>query len=131
VIFVYHGSRYSPEENTIQTEPGRIPDRLLDHREQRIDQLRISERHRSTWRQNGICPVSQGLLPSAAWGVVGNAVSAHMRNWSYHVLEREVRANLVYRQSTEAGARKAPDAKTFCSRGWMASARRRGILRSS
>lgn len=37
----------------------------------------------------------------------------HMRNWSYAVLEREVRANLVYRQFTRVGAHKVPDAKTL------------------
>ena len=37
----------------------------------------------------------------------------HMRNWSYRVLEREVRANLVYRQFTRVGAEKVPDAKTL------------------
>jgi IS5 family transposase len=37
----------------------------------------------------------------------------HMRNWSYWVLEREVRANLVYRQFTRVGAQKVPDAKTL------------------
>src|SRR6202521_2422075 len=37
----------------------------------------------------------------------------HMRNWSYQVLEREVRANLVYRQFTRVGAGKMPDAKTM------------------
>jgi IS5 family transposase len=37
----------------------------------------------------------------------------HMRNWSYQVLEREVRANLVYRDFTRVGASKAPDAKTM------------------
>ena len=37
----------------------------------------------------------------------------HMRNWSYHVLEREVRANLVYRQFTRVGAQRVPDAKTL------------------
>ena len=37
----------------------------------------------------------------------------HMRNWSYSVLEREVRANLVYRQFTRVGAEKVPDAKTL------------------
>jgi IS5 family transposase len=37
----------------------------------------------------------------------------HMRNWSYAVLEREVRANLVYRQFTRIGAQKVPDAKTL------------------
>ena len=37
----------------------------------------------------------------------------HVRNWSYAVLEREVRANLVYRDFTRVGADKMPDAKTM------------------
>jgi Transposase domain (DUF772)/Transposase DDE domain len=37
----------------------------------------------------------------------------HIRNWSYEVLEREVRANLVYRDFTRVGAGKMPDAKTM------------------
>lgn len=37
----------------------------------------------------------------------------HIRNWSYDVLEREVRANLVYRDFTRVGAAKAPDSKTM------------------
>jgi IS5 family transposase len=37
----------------------------------------------------------------------------HIRNWSYAILEREVRANLVYRQFTRVGAQKVPDAKTL------------------
>jgi IS5 family transposase len=37
----------------------------------------------------------------------------HVRNWSYAILEREVRANLVYRDFTRVGADKTPDAKTM------------------
>jgi transposase, IS5 family len=37
----------------------------------------------------------------------------HVRNWSYAVLEREVRANLVYRDFTRVGAGKMADAKTM------------------
>src|SRR5712671_5787422 len=37
----------------------------------------------------------------------------HIRNWSYEVLEREVRANLVYRNFTGVGGAKMPDAKTM------------------
>jgi transposase, IS5 family len=37
----------------------------------------------------------------------------HIRNWSYEVLEREVRANLVYRDFTHVGAAKMADAKTM------------------
>ena len=40
-------------------------------------------------------------------------VLKHLRNWSYAALEREVRANLVYRQFTHVGAAKVPDAKTM------------------
>jgi IS5 family transposase len=40
-------------------------------------------------------------------------VLKHMRNVSYAVLEREVRANLVYRDFTRVGAGKMPDAKTM------------------
>ncbi len=37
----------------------------------------------------------------------------HIRNWSYAVLEREVRDNLVYREFTRVRAAKMPDAKTM------------------
>jgi transposase, IS5 family len=33
----------------------------------------------------------------------------HIRNWSYEVVEREVRANLVYRSFTRVGGGKVPD----------------------
>src|SRR3954453_24024934 len=37
----------------------------------------------------------------------------HVRNWSYQDLEREVRANLVYRDFTRIGSEKVPDAQTM------------------
>jgi len=40
-------------------------------------------------------------------------VLKHMRNWSFDTLEREVRANMVYRLFTRVGAEKVPDAKTL------------------
>ena len=36
-------------------------------------------------------------------------VLKHIRNWSYEVVEREVRANLVYRSFTRVGGGKVPD----------------------
>src|SRR5713226_4869208 len=41
----------------------------------------------------------------------------HIRNWSYDVVEREVRANLVYRAFTRIGDEKVPDAKTLARLG--------------
>src|SRR5262245_52716004 len=43
----------------------------------------------------------------------GLLILKHIRNWSYAALEREVRANLVYRDFTRVGAAKMPDAKTM------------------
>jgi transposase, IS5 family len=41
----------------------------------------------------------------------------HVRNWSYETLEREVRANVVYRSFCRIGAEKVPDAKTLVRLG--------------
>jgi IS5 family transposase len=41
----------------------------------------------------------------------------HIRNWSYEVLTREVRANLVYRGFTRIGGGKVPDDKTMGTLG--------------
>lgn len=41
----------------------------------------------------------------------------HVRNWSYEVLEREVRANLVYRSFCRIGLEKVPDEKTLVRLG--------------
>ena len=40
-------------------------------------------------------------------------VLKHIRNWSYDALEREARANLVYRDFTRVGGERSPDAKTM------------------
>src|SRR5262249_36288970 len=45
--------------------------------------------------------------------VVRLLVLKHARNWSYAVLEREVRANLIYRTFTRIGMAKMADAKTM------------------
>ena len=41
----------------------------------------------------------------------------HVRNWSYETLEREVRANVVYRTFCRIGTEKVPDAKTLVRLG--------------
>ena len=56
---------------------------------------------------------SRGRKGTAAEIVLRLLVLKHVRNWSYEVLEREVRANLVYRDFTCVGGGKVPDAKTM------------------
>jgi transposase, IS5 family len=56
---------------------------------------------------------SRGRLGVPAEVVLRLLILKHVRNWSYQVLEREVRANLVYRDFTRVGGSKMPDAKTM------------------
>jgi transposase, IS5 family len=56
---------------------------------------------------------SRGRMSAPAEMVLRLLLLKHLRNWSYAVLEREVRANLVYRDFTRVGAGKVPDAKTM------------------
>jgi IS5 family transposase len=56
---------------------------------------------------------TRGRRGAPAEVVLRLLVVKHMRNWSYGVLEREVRANLVYRDFTRVGGEKMPDAKTI------------------
>ncbi len=56
---------------------------------------------------------SRGRKATPAEMVLRLLVLKHIRNWSYDVLERETRANLVYRDFTRVGGAKMPDAKTM------------------
>jgi transposase, IS5 family len=56
---------------------------------------------------------SRGRRGVPAETVLRLLILKHVRNWSYGALEREVRANLVYRDFTRVGGGKTPDAKTM------------------
>jgi IS5 family transposase len=60
---------------------------------------------------------SRGRMQTPAEVALGLLWLKHIRNWSYDVLEREVRANLVYRAFTRIGDEKVPDAKTLARLG--------------
>jgi IS5 family transposase len=69
------------------------------------------------WRMNIVSAVYEALAKrhpksrscgrrgTPAEVVLRLLVLKHIRNWSYQVLEREVRANLVYRDFTRGGRR--------------------------
>jgi len=61
------------------------------------------------------CPKSRsrGRLGTPAEVVLRLLVLKHIRNLSYGAREREVRANLVYRDFSRVGSGKMPDAKTM------------------
>jgi Transposase domain (DUF772) len=60
---------------------------------------------------------SLGRLQTPAEVALRLLILKHVRNWGYDTLEREVRANLVYRAFTRIGDGKVPDAKTLARIG--------------
>jgi transposase, IS5 family len=60
---------------------------------------------------------SRGRHQTPAEVVLRMLVLKHVRNWSYETLEREVRANVVYRSFCRIGMEKVPDAKTLVRLG--------------
>jgi IS5 family transposase len=65
---------------------------------------------------------SRGRMQTPTEVVLRLLLLKHVRNWSYDVLEREVRANLVYRAFTRVGDEKVPDAKTLARLGQLMGA---------
>jgi len=62
---------------------------------------------------------SRGRMQTPAEVLLRLLLLKHIRNWSYDVLEREVRANPVYRAFTRIGDEKVPDAKTLARLGQL------------
>ena len=56
---------------------------------------------------------TRGRLGTPAEVVLRLMTLKHLRNWSYQALEREVRANVVYREFTRIRGEKVPDCKTM------------------
>ena len=65
---------------------------------------------------------TRGRLQTPAEVVLRLLMLKHIRDWSYQTLEREVRANLVYRSFTRIGGEKVPDAKTIGRLGQVVNA---------
>jgi len=60
---------------------------------------------------------TRGRRQTPAEVVLRMLILKHVRNWSYETLEREVRANVVYRSFCRIGMEKVPDAKTLVRLG--------------
>ncbi|HWS97816.1 MAG TPA: transposase, partial [Candidatus Methylomirabilis sp.] len=56
---------------------------------------------------------TRGRKATPAEVVLRMLLLKHVRDWSFEVLSREVRANLVYREFTRIGGGKVPDDKTM------------------
>src|SRR5271155_3231631 len=88
----------------------RAADGLLDD-EQLIEHIFEAQGRR--WKNSR----TRGRLQTPSEVVLRLLVLKHVRNWSYQSLERESRANLVYRALARIGGEKVPDAKTMARLG--------------
>jgi transposase, IS5 family len=90
----------------------RVADALLED-EELLDKVYDAQakRHRKSR--------TRGRKQTPSEVVLRLLILKHARNWSYDVLEREVRANLVYRDFTRIGSQKVPDAKTLVRLGQL------------
>jgi IS5 family transposase len=84
----------------------RTADRLLDD-EQLVERVFEAQARRCLKSR------TRGRRQTPAEVVLRLLILKHVRDWSFEVLEREVRANLVYRTFARIGAEKVPDAKTM------------------
>src|SRR6516164_6681525 len=66
---------------------------------------------------------TRGRHQTPAEVVLRMLILKHVRNWSYETLEREVRANVVYRSFCRIGMEKVPDAKTLVRLGQVIGAK--------
>ena len=90
----------------------RVADRLLED-EAMLDYVYDAQAKRRKHSR------TRGRKQTPAEIVLRLLILKHARNWSYDVLEREVRANLVYRDFTRIGSQKVPDAKTLIRIGQL------------
>jgi IS5 family transposase len=81
-------------------------DHLLED-EELIDQVFEAQGKRHEYS------ATKGRSQTSAERVLRLLLLKHVRNWSFDVLEREVRMNLAYRDFARIGLGKVPDAKTL------------------
>ena len=100
-------------DKLIADEVKGLREEWMDHAEQVLDDEEILTVVYEALGKRQLLSRTRGRKGTPAEVVLRLLVLKHVRNWSYDVLEREVRANLVYRNFTRVGFSKMPDAKTI------------------
>jgi transposase, IS5 family len=108
-----HRAQRSFGDGLIADEVKDLHEAWMKHADQLLDDPQIVAAVYQALAQRHPQSRTRGRPGTPAEVVLRLLVLKHMRNWSYEVLEREVRANLVYRDFTRVGATKMPDAKTM------------------
>ena len=100
-------------EGLIAEEVRDLREEWMEHADQVLEDERLVATVYEALVKRSAKSRTRGRRGTPAEVVMRLLLLKHIRNWSYDVLEREVRANLVYRDFTRVGAGKAPDAKTM------------------
>lgn len=85
----------------------------MRHADQALNDDRLLEIMQTAWSK--LCKKSKtrGRTGTPAEIILRLLLLKHIRDWSYEEVEREVRANLVYREFTRIGGGKVPDNKSI------------------
>jgi hypothetical protein len=107
----------------IAEQPQELWEPWMRQVDQALDDGRLLEIIQDAW--NRLCKKSKtcGRPGTPAEVILRLLLLKHIRDWSYEELEREVRANFVYRQFTRIGGGQVPDDKSMSrfSRQWGAA----------
>jgi transposase, IS5 family len=97
----------------IAEQPDTVWEPWMRQVDQALDDDRLLEIIQEAWKQ--LCKKSKvrGRPGTSAEVILRLLVLKHIRDWSFEELEREVRANFVYRQFTRIGGGKVPDNKSI------------------
>ncbi len=91
-----------PEEAAAWWEP------WMKHADQVLDDAELLDAVYEAQGQRRPNSRRRGRKQTSSEATLRLAVLKHVRNWSFEETEREVRANVVYRQFTRIGAEKVP-----------------------
>jgi IS5 family transposase len=97
----------------IAEQPEQLWEPWMREVDQALNDARLLEIIQEAW--NRLCKKSKtrGRPGTPADVILRLLLLKHIRDWSFEELEREVRANLVYRQFTRIGGGKVPDNKSI------------------
>jgi IS5 family transposase len=97
----------------IAEQPQELWEPWMRQVDQALDDERLLEMIQDAWNQ--LCKKSKtrGRPGTPAEVILRLLLLKHIRDWSYEELEREVRANFVYRQFTRIGGGQVPDDKSM------------------
>jgi transposase, IS5 family len=113
MIQLRRSSQYSFGDGLIAEQTGELWEPWMRQADQVLDDEQLIDAVYEALLKRRAKSRTRGRLGFPAEIVLRMLLLKHIRNWSFAVIEREVRANLVYREFTRIGAAKVPDAKTL------------------